>query len=207
MTSAKPPIQDQILAIKREHILEAAIKVFAEKGFHRSKVKDVANAAGIADGTLYNYFGSKDDLLLGILDRLNESDERRTSLTDISRDDFREFFADYLRHRLEVVFPNVEVFQALLPEVISNPTLRNRYYQEIIVPTTSLAEGFFKAQIEAGKLEPFDIALTTRGISGMVLGLLVQTMLGDALLQERWHDLPNALAHLILEGLAPKKSL
>lgn len=47
-------------------ILRAAIKVFASRGFFQSKVADVAQAAGVADGTVYLYFKSKDDLLISL---------------------------------------------------------------------------------------------------------------------------------------------
>jgi TetR/AcrR family fatty acid metabolism transcriptional regulator len=54
---------------KRAAILRAAIKVFAEKGYFSSKVADIAGAAGIADGTVYLYFKSKDEILHSIFDR------------------------------------------------------------------------------------------------------------------------------------------
>jgi TetR/AcrR family fatty acid metabolism transcriptional regulator len=62
--SAKPVITD-----KREAILRAAIKVFAENGYFNSKVSDIAGEAGIADGTVYLYFKSKDEILHSIFDR------------------------------------------------------------------------------------------------------------------------------------------
>ena len=55
-------------ADKHELILEAAIRVFAEKGFHAARISDVANEAGVADGTIYLYFKNKDDLLLCIFE-------------------------------------------------------------------------------------------------------------------------------------------
>ena len=54
---------------KREAILRAAIKVFARKGYFNSKVADVAGEAGIADGTVYLYFKSKDEILHSIFGR------------------------------------------------------------------------------------------------------------------------------------------
>ena len=48
---------------KRQRILEGAIRAFAASGFHRTRVSDVAKAAGVADGTIYLYFEGKDDLL------------------------------------------------------------------------------------------------------------------------------------------------
>lgn len=62
---------------KREAILRAAIKVFAQNGFFNSKVADIAREAGVADGTVYLYFKNKDDLLLSIINEaLDEANER-----------------------------------------------------------------------------------------------------------------------------------
>jgi TetR/AcrR family transcriptional regulator, fatty acid metabolism regulator protein len=60
------------VADKREAILRAAIKVFAGKGYFNSKVADIAKEAGIADGTVYLYFKSKDDILHSFFDRAME---------------------------------------------------------------------------------------------------------------------------------------
>lgn len=53
---------------KRERILKAAIKVFAKSGFHATRVSEVAKAAGVADGTIYLYFESKDELLVSLFE-------------------------------------------------------------------------------------------------------------------------------------------
>lgn len=58
-----------VVTDKREAILRAAIKVFAGKGYFNSKVADIAGEAGIADGTVYLYFKSKDEILHSIFDR------------------------------------------------------------------------------------------------------------------------------------------
>ncbi len=57
---------------KREAILRAGVKVFARNGYFNSKVADIARKAGIADGTVYLYFKSKDDILHSIFDRAME---------------------------------------------------------------------------------------------------------------------------------------
>lgn len=61
-----------IVSDKREAILRAAIKIFARKGFFSSKVADIAGEAGIADGTVYLYFKSKDEILHSIFDQAME---------------------------------------------------------------------------------------------------------------------------------------
>ena len=58
-----------VVSDKREAILRAATKVFAVNGYFNSKVSDIAGEAGIADGTVYLYFKSKDEILHSIFDR------------------------------------------------------------------------------------------------------------------------------------------
>jgi AcrR family transcriptional regulator len=48
---------------KRRHLLDAAVRVFARKGFHASRVGDIAEEAGVAHGLLYHYFDSKEQVL------------------------------------------------------------------------------------------------------------------------------------------------
>ena len=61
--AAPPPVEG-----KRERILDAAIKVFAAEGFYNAKVSQIAHEAGVADGTIYLYFKSKDDLLISLFE-------------------------------------------------------------------------------------------------------------------------------------------
>src|SRR5215467_11061868 len=97
------PIQAQLIAARRNQILDAAITVFAAKGFERATIKDVAKEAGIADGTIYNYFHNKTALMLSIFDRLNESDQRDEDFSKFTAADFRGFMKAYLRHRLTLL--------------------------------------------------------------------------------------------------------
>jgi TetR/AcrR family transcriptional regulator, fatty acid metabolism regulator protein len=60
----RPPVTD-----KREAILRAATSVFANNGYFNSKVADIAREAGVADGTVYLYFKSKEEILHSIFDR------------------------------------------------------------------------------------------------------------------------------------------
>ena len=70
---------------KRVAILDAATTVFARRGYFGSQVADVARAAGIAAGTVYLYFRSKEEILTSIFDRtMREAiDEGRTALEDV----------------------------------------------------------------------------------------------------------------------------
>src|SRR3989440_10412009 len=117
MPDTPDPIQELVIAARRKQILEAATQVFAEKGFHRATIKDIARQAGIADGTIYTYFASKTEVLLAILNRLNETTEREQQFAQGSEQDVRSFFRAYLQQRLTLLWPNAEGFRAVLPEM------------------------------------------------------------------------------------------
>src|SRR6516225_4394850 len=105
---------------KRDAILRAAIDVFAERGYFNAQVADVARAAGVAAGTVYLYFKSKDDILISIFERgmrasLDEAREQVAPITD-PRERLREFARLHLRRlgqdrNLAIVF-QVELRQS-----------------------------------------------------------------------------------------------
>lgn len=76
-----------VVTDKREAILRAAVRVFARNGFFNSKVADIAGEAGIADGTVYLYFKSKDEILHSIFDQAMEIfiSEGRRELATLER--------------------------------------------------------------------------------------------------------------------------
>src|SRR5438093_3695072 len=78
---------------KRDAILRAAIDVFANRGFFNAQVADVARAAGVAAGTVYLYFRSKDDLLISIFERSMRDalDEVRSAKVSDPRERLRRF--------------------------------------------------------------------------------------------------------------------
>lgn len=202
MPDQTDPIQAQLIDARRAQILDAATVVFAQQGFHRATIKQIARTAGIADGTIYIYFKNKTDLLLGILNRLNESERRRADLAQSLDGDLRGFFKTYVRHRLTLLGENLAAFRAVLPDILSNAELRERYYDEVIGPSFALAEPMLEQLIAAGEIKPIDPTIVVRSITGSFLGMLMLRLLGDPTIEARWMDLPDLLTDLIFDGLA-----
>jgi len=204
MAELRDSFQEQIAALRRAQILDAATKVFAQRGFHRTTIRDVAKAAGVADGTIYNYFENKPALLLGILNRLNETERREDDLAQVVDTDMRSFMRHYFRQRFAALTQGgPEVFQVVLSEVLVNPELRELYMQQVVAPTFALAETSFAQLVEAGKIRRLDTPLTLRVIAATFLGLLMMRIIGDPQLQTRWDELPDLLTTLFLDGLLP----
>lgn len=193
---------EQIIAARQDQILDAATKVFAEKGYHLTTIKDIAREAGIADGTIYNYFENKTALLLGILERMKQAALQDESFLQLAESDFRGFMKAYLGQPLMALrADNFALFRVVMSEIMVNKEVRERYYQTILEPTLALAEPLLERWAEQGYIKSVDIKLMTRAISGMVLGLMVEYVMGDPALEARWDELPDFLGGLIVDGI------
>ena len=72
---------------RRESLINAAVAVFIEKGFHNATVRDIGRAANMTQGTIYNYVSSKDDILYMVCDRIvAEYNEQARKALDTSHD-------------------------------------------------------------------------------------------------------------------------
>jgi AcrR family transcriptional regulator len=202
---ASDPIQEQLIAARRNQILDAATKVFAEKGFHPATIRDVAKAAGVADGTIYNYFESKTAVLMGILNRMNETERRDDDMAQALEMDVSEFVHMYFRQRFEWIMKHgFEVFQIVFSEILVNQELRELYYREIIEPTFAMAETYFQRLQDEGKIASPDVVVSMRAISAMFMGMIMLRIMGDKPLEAQWDALPNLLAEFVLKGIGPK---
>jgi len=164
---------------KRRLILDAAVRVFAHKGFHTSRVGDIAEEAGVAHGLLYHYFTSKDEVLETIfrenwgvlvdrIDAVVESDEP-------ARDQLRHVAAILLRtwkHQPDVV-------RVVVREIARSPEVQERI-AELVKPIQAIRRIVEHGQ-ETGEfrreLDPAFAAVVFYGgidelLTGWVLGQL-----------------------------------
>jgi AcrR family transcriptional regulator len=194
-------VRDLVVRARREQIVGAATRVFAEKGFRRATTREVAREAGVSEGTIYNYFEGKDALLMAILERLNETERRAEDFEEGMATDFRGFLKEYLRRRMSLIWENREVFRVVLSEMLVNAELRELYLRRVVEPTMRIAEENFRSRMEQGEVRETDAPLAMRSVAGAVLGVLVLGLLGDEEVGSRPDEIPDVLAGLLLDGL------
>lgn len=115
---------------RRHQITEAAVSAFAERGYHGTRIRDVAARAGVADGTIYLYFRNKEDLLLSIFE--TKMDQLLAGLAAIlvGVDDPDERIRRFASHHLGMVRDHREAAEVLQVELrLSNKFLK-RYRPE-----------------------------------------------------------------------------
>jgi len=111
---------------RRAELLEAAVRVFAAKGFHASRVGDIANEAGVAHGLLYHYFRSKEEVLETIFRETWSTLVRETERIEVSGVPFREQLRRFARIYLGSWLVTPELVRVLVREVARSPEVGNR---------------------------------------------------------------------------------
>jgi TetR/AcrR family fatty acid metabolism transcriptional regulator len=191
------------VANRRNQILDAAARLFAERGFHRTTTYNIATAADVSEGTLYNYFESKDALLLAIMARLSEVQQMQYRFDEGLPQDARDFLLTFLRSGKGFVLQNNAMLQSVLSEILVDPELGRRYYREFILPGIQQIESHVRQRIARGQVVELDTEAIARIITGLMLGLYVLQVLGDPLVTGQWERLSENIIFALFDGLAP----
>lgn len=193
-------LQQQISALKRTSILESAQAVFTEKGFHRATIREIATRAGVADGTVYNHFADKNALILALLGKFTQA--APTPPEPVTPPDLETLIASSTQSHFAMLTPdNLSLFQAVLPEVLSNAALREAYLEQIVLPTTAAATGLIQTLSESSGIDPAQLKLHFQLEAALFMGLVVLRIIGDPDLERAWPTLPTAITELMLASL------
>ncbi len=199
--SAHGENRQQLDAKRREQIASAAMNVFSRLGYDGATMANVAAEAGVAVGTIYNYFQSKRDLLEAIADDYVITPFRELVANRSGSD--MAFLSAIIENRLTLGLQDVSRFLALFNEIQRDPALRKRYAEEALGPIMSTLEGYVRQRIAEGTFRELDPAVTVRAVGGMFIGfMLIARMEGDATpvdLSDR-PRLAGELARLVLDG-------
>ena len=116
-------------------IINAAIKNFSKNGYHNTKTKDIAKDAKIAEGTIFRYFKTKEDMLINlyplalkiILPRVIRDLSKKVS--EFNNLSISEFSIIIITDRINLYKANYSLFKALIPEILH----RNKLKEQIIL--------------------------------------------------------------------------
>ena len=111
---------------RRAEFLEAAVRVFARKGFHQSRVGDIAEEAGVAHGLLYHYFRSKDEVLETIFRETWTQLVADTQRIEVAGVPLREQLRRFARIYLGSWLVTPELVRVLVREVARSPEVGDR---------------------------------------------------------------------------------
>ena len=157
----------QMAEARRTQILMGAAQVFAEKGYHKATTKQIAKAAGVSEGTIYNYFENKRELLVAMIDNLGMQSVR-TIVTEEPPDDPREYLTAVLKDRYQFAEAFGSRLMPIIAEMSTDPELRDTVYSRIATPMASYVEAFIDENVKAGRFKPVNSVIATRSFVGVI---------------------------------------
>jgi len=189
---------------RREQIVEAALRVFARKGFAEASNKDIAREAGITPGLIYHYFESKEALLKAIFEERTPSRVVREipeQLLGLAPEEFVRFVTRQMLTGLEdgKFMPLLRIY---LPEAIYHPEIAP-LLTAIISQGSSFMEGYLASKMESGEVRKSDPQLVTDLVMGSVMNIVLRRqVLHDPLVMGYTQDqIVEGLVSLTMNGL------
>ncbi len=196
----------KVVEDRREQILEAAVRVFAQKGFDKATNKDIAQEAGITAGLIYHYFKSKEELLRAALEenspeRLLQSFPAQTA--KMAPEEVLRFVAQQLFDAAESAH-FVRLVRIYLPEMIHNPGIAPLGLP-IIHDVVGYLETYLAKAMERGELRQADPRLTAQLFLGSIMDMvMIRQIAQDPLvLAYTREQIVDHLVRTTLHGLIP----
>lgn len=189
---------------KYEKILDAAVKVFARKGFYQSRVSDIAREAGVADGTIYLYFKNKDDILISIFEEKMRSAISIFQQELSQREDALSKLKHFVHVHLDLFRQNPELAAVLQVELRQSSRFMKEYKKIELKRFLDLIGDIVKQGQEEGVFrKDLPLSLVKRFIFG-ALDEVISTWVSSGG-KFNLMDYADALSDLFVRGLGTTK--
>ena len=175
--SDKSTAREQLIEERRNQILDAAALLFARKGYKGATIREIAREAGVAEGTIYNYFDSKHDLLISLPQRISwplvssfVKSARRQGPDTVADDE--EQMVQLLEAAMSSMQQHTDAVKVLLAYIpFMDEEIQARFLEQTTLFFTRIFdfEGFLQERIEAGAFRSLNTAIAAQAFVGMVL--------------------------------------
>ena len=193
---------NQLRTQRKTQIIQAALEVFIEKGYDAANVADVAQKAGVSQGTIYHYFPSKDDLFWAAY----EAWEVQSLYSEIQQAlDASQSPTEQLRTLAKIVGERMKQAVAMLPANVEfwshlprNESVR-RGFQRLFATMRGQLAGIIRDGINQGEFIEVNVEETASLLIAAFDGLILQWLADPQ--QVNWPSISQTLSHVLLRGL------
>lgn len=201
------------LTPKQARILEAAIDIFAEKGYASTSTSEIAKKAGVAEGTIFRHFKTKKELLFSIVNPVITKFAVPFFATHFVNQVFNEKSPDYeqllrklIMNRFEFVKNNIPLLKILLQEMAFHSEIQQSYqevFRREIFPKFDEAVKYYQ---ENGKLIAYPSETIIRFTMTTIIGFLITRFI--VMPDVNWNDEEeiDRTIHFLMYGLSTEKS-
>ena len=167
---------------RRAAIVDAAIHLFAEKGFRGATTRELAAASGVTEPILYQHFETKNDLYSAIIEAKSQQGQQQGAelLALQESGDDRAFFRFLGNLLLERYEDDPDFMRLLLFSALERHEFAERFFERQVQGFFTLVAGYIQRRIDAGAFRPMDSQAAARGFTGMLsYHGLVRLLFGD----------------------------
>lgn len=199
----------KIVEDRREQIIDAAMRVFAQKGFARATNRDIALEAGITSGLIYYYFKSKEDLLRAALEKRSPV-QVMTQITPEMLEQPPEILLPLISMRVLSIVEHeqfVSVLRVLLPELLHGSAQIAPIVQGFFQRMIDFLIAYLQAQVTRGTVRAdLDVEMVVQMIVSSVMGFVLRRqIMHDPKVQLYTHEeLAHTIIETILRGTLPR---
>jgi len=192
---------EERIKARRAQILEAAAALFSEKGFHSATTKEIAAAAGVSEGTLYNYFKDKRDLLISIA---KEATYPESVLLEAASPGNRENMVQIFEKAITIT--ERPFVQTIMGAAYADDDLAQEFITVRVEKAREHLQALLAQSIASGALRPVDTAMVAQLMINMLIGFRLPGGLPQPLPPQKRRALAEAAVDLILDGIRVREA-
>lgn len=193
---------------RREQIIGVAMRLFGENGFRGTTTKEIANAAGVSEATVFKHFANKNELYAAILDHKSCEhgfDVPFAAIADRleSKDDFGVFYGLAL-HILDQHEEDFDFLRLMMYSALEGHELARRFYEGFSTYVYDFLGAYIRQRQADGVFRAMEPRIVVRSLIGMVVHHSLNTLLWDKeqkLLKISNEDAAREFATILLEGI------
>ncbi|MDJ1184285.1 TetR/AcrR family transcriptional regulator [Roseofilum casamattae] len=190
----------------RTRILDAAQRLFARQGYDGTTTRDLAQAAGVAEGTLFRHFKNKKAILLDIATQ-GWVDILTDLLTELSEMGSYRDITQVMWRRMVSLHRNGDRMRVCFMEAQFHPELRDRIQEDVIDKMTDVAEAFFETAMKRGVYRKMNPKIVAQVFLGMfvISGFSQTTIIEPDASPESMREMAEGMADIFLHGVLAKE--
>jgi AcrR family transcriptional regulator len=199
---------------REEEILDAAVKIFADKGFSAATTNEIAREAGIAEGTIFRYFETKKDILTKVMIKLvavigeKIMSKRLTVIFQNNKHmNEKELLKYLLKDRLAMSLKYFDMVKVVLTEIQYHEDLKETFINNIIMKGKDILTLYFKNGIEEGTFKDMDISIVIRSFLGMMGMFVIQKQFMPEVITMEDDEQLDTMIDIFLYGISNKRNI
>jgi AcrR family transcriptional regulator len=183
-------------------ILKAALHLFAQRGFSGTTTRDLAQSAGVAEGTLFRHFENKKAILVAVATQ-GWVEILTDLLTELSEMASYKAIGQVMQRRMLNLRKNSDLMRVCFMEAQFHPELREQIQTEVIGKMIDVAEAFFQTAMDRGVYRPMNPRMVARVFLGMftVAGFSQETLGDNGGSANSMRELAECLTDIFLNGV------